>query len=205
MAHVLREYALIADGERGALIGPDGGISWLCFPRWDSPAVFAELLGGQGAYAVTPAGRSVWGGYYEPGSLIWRNRWVTSDFIVECRDALALPSSPDRAVLLRRIEARKGRARLDVSLDPRADYGRRRPDERDGRRARLGDIHALWTGRGSLELAEGESHDLVLVLQRGAPPEPVDADATWADTVREWRVRVPPLEGTVGARDARQA
>jgi len=44
--HVLREYSLIADGERGALIGPDGAISWLCAPRWDSPAVFGGLLGG---------------------------------------------------------------------------------------------------------------------------------------------------------------
>src|SRR3954447_1966629 len=177
MAHVLREYALIADGERGALIGPDGGISWLCFPRWDSPAVFADLLGGEGAYAVTPVGRSVWGGYYEPGSLIWRNRWVTADSIVECRDALALPSSADRAILLRRIEARKGRARLDVSLDPRSDYGRRIPDEREGRRARLGDNHRLGAGGGSLGLGGGESRDLVLVLQRSTPPAPVDADA----------------------------
>ena len=53
--HVLREYALIADGERGALIGPDGAIAWLCAPRWDSPAVFSGLLGGQGRYAVTPS------------------------------------------------------------------------------------------------------------------------------------------------------
>ena len=53
--HVLREYSLIADGERGALIGPDGAIAWLCAPRWDSPAVFGGLLGAPGGYAVTPA------------------------------------------------------------------------------------------------------------------------------------------------------
>jgi alpha,alpha-trehalase len=60
--HVLREYALIADGERGALIGPRGEVAWLCAPRWESDAVFAALLGGEGIYAVTPAGRFVWGG-----------------------------------------------------------------------------------------------------------------------------------------------
>ena len=32
--HVLREYALLADGRRGALLGPDGVVSWLCAPRW---------------------------------------------------------------------------------------------------------------------------------------------------------------------------
>src|SRR6266581_3782540 len=53
--HVLREYALIADGERGALIGPDGAIAWLCAPRWDSPATFSGLFGGCGTYGVTPA------------------------------------------------------------------------------------------------------------------------------------------------------
>jgi len=59
--HVLRDYALIADGERGALIGPDGAIAWLCAPRWDSPALFGELVGGHGVYAVTPATRGTSG------------------------------------------------------------------------------------------------------------------------------------------------
>ena len=31
---VLREYALLADGERGALIGPEGDLAWMCAPRW---------------------------------------------------------------------------------------------------------------------------------------------------------------------------
>jgi alpha,alpha-trehalase len=61
---VLREYALVADGERGALIGPDGSVAWLCVPRWDSPPVFSGLLGGPGRYTVTPADPwHVGGGY----------------------------------------------------------------------------------------------------------------------------------------------
>ena len=57
--HVLREYALIADGERGALIGPRGDLAWMCAPRWDSDAVFSSLLGQRReASAVTP-GRAV--------------------------------------------------------------------------------------------------------------------------------------------------
>jgi Trehalase-like, N-terminal len=68
---VLREYALVADGERGALIGPDGSVAWLCVPRWDSPPAFSGLLGGAGRYTVTPTDPwHVWGGYYENGSLI---------------------------------------------------------------------------------------------------------------------------------------
>ena len=40
--HTLREYALLADGERGAIVGPRGDLVWMCFPHWDSDAA---LLG----------------------------------------------------------------------------------------------------------------------------------------------------------------
>jgi alpha,alpha-trehalase len=75
--HVLRDYALLADGERGALVSPRGDIVWLCAPRWHSDAVLSSLIGGAGVYAVNPAHTFVWGGYYEEGSLIWRSRWIT--------------------------------------------------------------------------------------------------------------------------------
>jgi hypothetical protein len=122
--HVLREYALLTDGERGILVGPRGDFVWMCFPRWDSGAVFSSLIGGSGAYAVTPEDRCVWGGYYEPGSLIWRGRWITDDATIECREALALPTRPDRAVILRRVIARVGTARMKVVLNPREDFGK---------------------------------------------------------------------------------
>ena len=114
---VLREYAMLADGERGALIGPQGDVAWMCAPRWDSDAVFSNLIGGGGVYAITPTDvRSVWGGYYEPRTLIWRNRWITRHGIVECRQALAFPGDPDRVVLLRRLTGCRGTARLRVLL-----------------------------------------------------------------------------------------
>ncbi len=59
-------------------MGPRGDYRWMCFPRWDSDACFASLIGGQGIYSVTPRSRFVWGGYYEHG-LIWRSRWITDD------------------------------------------------------------------------------------------------------------------------------
>ena len=75
--HTLREYALLADGERGALIGPRGDVAWMCAPSWDDDAVFSSLIGGRGHFSVTPSGRFVWGGHYEDHGLIWRSRWVT--------------------------------------------------------------------------------------------------------------------------------
>jgi len=149
--HVLREYALIADGQRGALCGPHGELAWLCAPGWDDEAVLAGLIGGGGTYAVTPTDGFVWGGYYEPGSLIWRNRWTTNHTVVECREALAFPGDVHRAVILRRIEAIAGDVRLRVRLEVRAGYGRRsmhhvrRCD--DGRwLARTGGLAVRWSG-----------------------------------------------------------
>ncbi|WP_246835508.1 trehalase-like domain-containing protein, partial [Micromonospora sp. MH33] len=52
---VLRDYALLADGYRGALVGPGGDVAWLCAPGWSDAAVFSALLGGAGRFLVTPA------------------------------------------------------------------------------------------------------------------------------------------------------
>src|ERR1700734_3013834 len=89
---VLREYAFIADGYRGALIDSDGRLAWMCFPGWADPAVLAGLLGAGGEYQGVPATRAVPGGRYEPGSLIRHSRWVTEAGFIDSRDALASPS-----------------------------------------------------------------------------------------------------------------
>ena len=165
--HVLREYALIADGERGALIGPRGEIVWMCAPRWHSDAVFAALIGGDGACAVTPEGRFVWGGYYEPGTLIWRSRWITSDAIVECREALTFPGDTHQAVVLRSVIAREGTAKINVGLDPRASFTgpglqSLHQDELGHWHGRLGALHVRWApghrlrGRRRLRDAHGQ-------------------------------------------------
>jgi alpha,alpha-trehalase len=219
--HVLREYALIADGERGALIGPDGAISWLCAPRWDSPAVFSGLLGGHGRYAVTPSDPwHVWGGYYESGSLIWRSRWVGAAR-TECREALAMPAEPGRAVLLRRIEAIDGPARVHVVLDVRAGFGRSRMAELSRSAGcwtgRSGPIRFRWSGAVrarpgadglafTLSLPAGGHHDLVLELSdRPFDTAPPDADEAWAATQESWSTAVPGCEDLIATRDARHA
>jgi hypothetical protein len=219
--HVLREFSLIADGERGALVGPDGAISWLCAPRWDSPAVFSGLLGGPGRYAVTPADPwYVWGGYYESGTLIWRSRWVGGSR-TECREALAMPADPHRVVILRRIEALDGPARADVLLDVRAGFGRSRMTDLSRTRGRWtgrsGAIRFRWSGAArarpsddglalTVSLPEGGHHDLVLELSdrplNDAPPEAAEA---WAATEETWSAVVPDCADLVAVRDARHA
>ncbi len=230
--HVLREYALLADGQRGALVGPQGDIAWMCAPRWDSDAVFSSLIGGHGSYAVTPTGRFVWGGYYEDGSLIWCSRWITESGITECREALGFPGDPHRAVLLRRIIAVRGTAHVDVVLQPAAGFGRHHLGEchrdPDGRwRGILGDLRLRWTGgadaevrgggpsgpglrgpglRTTLTVPEGAHHDLVLEIGDTALGEqPPDPDRAWQTTETAWREAMPHLQDTVAPRDARHA
>jgi hypothetical protein len=226
--HALRDYALLADGERGALIGPRGDIAWLCAPRWESGSVFSTLIGGSGVYAVWPAGRFIWGGYYEPGSLIWHSRWVTDRHVItECREALAFPGDPHRLVVLRRIMAVKETARVEVVLQPRAGYDRRPlrqiKQEPDGSwTGRAGTLYLRWSGavdgatvrggaRGhrlaeALTVPAAAHADLVLELSDqpldGPPPDPDDA---WRSTENSWHEEVPEMAGMIAERDSRHA
>ena len=217
--HVLRDYALLADGERGALIGPRGDIAWMCAPRWDSGSVFSALIGGEGVYSVTPVERYVWGGRYEGTSMIWRSRWVTGSGVIECREALAFPAETDRLVLLRQLRAVDAPARATVTLHPRADYDRR-PMTRlhpggGSWHFRVGDLHGRWSaGPGArrtadgaaltldVRLAAGEQRDLVLELATSEladdRPDPHDL---WRRTEAAWDAAVPSLTNTLAPRD----
>lgn len=220
--HVLREYSVLADGYRGALCGPRGDIAWMCAPKWHDSAVFSALLGGAGVYAINPVEPCVWGGSYEPRTLIWRNRWITTSTVVECREALAYPGNPDRVVLLRRIEAAARTARVRVELDVRAGFGehamRELSQDDSGRwSGRSGDLALRWSGaaeavpdrygvlRCELEVPAGEHRDIVLELCRGSPGSPPDPVAAWRTTETAWRDSVPDLAEAAGVPDATHA
>ncbi|GAB1646722.1 glycoside hydrolase family 15 protein [Krasilnikovia sp. MM14-A1259] len=220
--HVLREYAFLADGRRGALIGPSGDITFLCVPDWHSSAVFAELVGGRGSYSIRPANdRFVWGGQYEPGSLIWTSHWVTTSGVIECDEALAYPGDARRAVLLRRVRAIDRDAVLEVVLDVRAGFGRtpatavRR--ERDGWSGRAGRLRWQWTGVprarpdgtgrlvARLRVPAGRHHDLTFVIGTGEDPPPVEPAAAWQATRQAWAAAGTGPRHCIAPRDARHA
>jgi hypothetical protein len=220
--HVLREYALLADGERGALVGPRGDVAWMCAPRWHSDAAFSTLIGGGGCYAVTPVDpRFVWGGYYEDGSLIWRSRWITSDGVIECREALAYPGDAGTAVLLRRVEATDVPARVRVQLDVRAGFGRHKMTHLEHGAAwtgRTGPLYLRWSGGGeakagpegrlelTLTVAPGERHDFVLELSdQPLAGEPVTADVAWDATEAAWERELPAFQASLAPRASRHS
>lgn len=221
--HVLREYALIADGERGALIGPRGDIVWMCAPHWDSDAVFSSLIGGEGSYAITPAGRFVWGGYYEDGSLIWHSRWVTDSGVIECREALSFRGRSNQVSILRQVIAVESDAHVRVTLDPRPGFGKHRAPHfkrgDDGRwTSESAGLQMRWQGAddaipnpdGSglildLTVRSGERHDFGFDIGTDGLDEPTDPDTAWQATEQSWRQAVPVLENSVAPADARHS
>jgi hypothetical protein len=227
--HVLREYALLADGERGALIGPRGDVAWMCAPGWSDGAVFSSLIGGQGTFAITPRGRFVWGGRYENGTLIWRSRWVTNDGIVECREALAYPGDPHCAILLRRIVAVRGPCCVDARIQPVATFGHNglRQLACDGHgtwRGRVGDLRMMLSGvpdahvfesvaapalTATITLDEGSHHDLILSLADRVGPDrhqpALNADRLWQITQAEWGSAAPTFDASIAPADARHS
>jgi GH15 family glucan-1,4-alpha-glucosidase len=221
-ARTLRDYAVLADGERGALLSPEGSIVWLCFPSWSSPPVFTSLLGMPGAYSIHPDGWHVWAGSYEPGTMIWRTRWTGRHGRLECRDALSFPGDTQRAVLLRRLTAVQGEWSARVGLQLAGDFGR----------APLRDLHVengAWVGRlpeGEMRWSGGEKarsddgrtlearvvmqagtyHDFVLELCTTAASDgPPDAERLWQQTEAAWHSAVPDFRSTIADRDVQQS
>jgi len=132
-----------------------------------------------------------------------------------------MPADPHRAVILRRIMAVDGPARVTVTLDVRAGFGRSPMTDlsktggcwtgRSGRlrfrwsgaaRARPGDDGLSFT----VTLPAGGQHDLVLELSdRALDAEPPDPDRTWAATEEAWSEVVPVCDDLAAPRDARHA
>ena len=80
MALRIEDYALIGDCKTAALVGLDGSIDWLCWPRFDSAACFAALLGSEdnGRWLIAPKGPTLAvKRRYRPGALVLETEFHT--------------------------------------------------------------------------------------------------------------------------------
>ena len=200
----IEAYGLVGDGRSAALIGRDGTLAWLCWPRFDSPACFASLLGSgeHGAWRLAldaPAVRAV--RYYRGDSLVLESCIATAEGEVLVTDALLV----DAAVptLARRVAGVAGRVAMRSVFAPRFGYGAQRPTvsplaDAGGIRAAAGDEGLVLRAPVPLEIAQdaactrfavraGEVVSFVLShAPDGATPPPLDAGAEIVATERFW-------------------
>ncbi len=124
MACRIEDYAIIGDCETAALVGRDGSIDWLCWPRFDSDACFAALLGTpeNGRWIIAPcdtAARVT--RRYRPNTLILETRFETEDGAATLIDFM--PLRDDSSNIIRLLVGERGTIRMRVELVIRFGYG----------------------------------------------------------------------------------
>src|SRR5262252_11081548 len=126
------DYALLSDCRSAALVSRDGSVDWLCFPRFDSPAVFSRVLDpGGGHFSLRPAGDFQASRAYAEQTMALETTFVTASGTAVLTDAMAVgrderghelgAGSP--GVLLRRLACTAGEVDIEVSYAPRPEYG----------------------------------------------------------------------------------
>lgn len=136
----IEDYAFLSDTQTGALVGRDGSVDWLCFPRFDSGACFAALLGDRenGRWSFTPKEEiSATRRRYRDGTLILETEIETATGAVRLIDFM--PPRGKNPDIVRIVEGLEGRVELKMELIIRFDYGRVVPWVRK----RNGDLEAI--------------------------------------------------------------
>jgi GH15 family glucan-1,4-alpha-glucosidase len=199
----IESYALLGDLQTAALVGTDGSIDWLCLPRFDSPACFAALLGGEdaGFWRLGPAGGGVCTRRrYRGDSLILETEWETDEGSVRVVDTM--PPRAEAPDVVRVVEGLTGRVPMRMALRLRFDYGRIVPWVRrvDGDLVAVAGPDAVWlstpatlegrdlTTYADFTVAAGERVPFVLThhpshLDR---PTPVDPERALSRTESFW-------------------
>ena len=120
----IEDYALIGDCEAAALVGRDGSIDWLCWPRFDSDACFAALLGWEehGRWRIAPRdAKTRVTRRYRGDSLILETRFETSEGAVLLVDFM--PFRTETPNIIRLVVGERGHVVMDTELVLRFGYG----------------------------------------------------------------------------------
>lgn len=199
----IEDHALIGDCRSAALVDRDGSVDWLCWPRFDSPACFAALLGtaDHGRWRIAPSDpiRRVRRAY-RGDTMVLETVFETATGSVAVIDLMAI----GQPALVRIVEGRAGMVPMRLDLTLRFEYGAIRPwvtrlHDGHGIHAIAGpdqivlrsDVGLVGVGmatearfsvaagqRVRFVMAHGESH--------GPPVTPPDADAALDETLAYW-------------------
>jgi GH15 family glucan-1,4-alpha-glucosidase len=205
MSAALEDYGMIGDCETAALVGRNGSIDWLCWPRFDSDACFAALLGTHehGRWLLAPASAiKNTCRRYRDHTLILETRFATDDGEVTVIDFM--PPRSGHSDLIRIVRGESGQVRMGMELTIRFDYGLSVPWI-----SSVGEslVHAIVgphlvviNGGAALTHTDGivkadftikRGQTIPFVIMHGAShdpaPLPVSASAALAQTERFWR------------------
>jgi GH15 family glucan-1,4-alpha-glucosidase len=201
---VIEDYGMIGDGETAALVSREGSIDWLCWPRFDSGACFAALLGTpqHGRWLITTAGRAV------TRTRRYRRHTLILETLIEQADGAVtvidfMPPRSGHSDIVRLVRGERGRVTMRLELVLRFDYGQRIPwvnHSPDGRWQAVGgpdrvtlDTPILTRGRDLTTIAEfevtaGSTIPFVLTYSPShtAAPGPIDPESALTHTEDYW-------------------
>jgi GH15 family glucan-1,4-alpha-glucosidase len=204
MASRVEDYAMIGDLGTSALVGRDGSIDWLCWPRFDSDACFAALLGTpeHGRWRIAPRDDAVKiTRRYQPNTLILETRFETDEGAAVLIDFM--PPRGLHSQLIRIVKGERGHVAFHSELVLRFAYGAIVPwvtrlDEMTLRGIAGPDMAVLRSTAkmrgenfktvGDFEVAAGEAVPFVLSFARShlPLPEPVDVEERLRATEEFW-------------------
>ncbi len=203
MAERIEDYALLGDLQTSALVGSSGSIDWLCFPRFDSGACFAALLGDEsnGRWLLAPTAGGTSARRYLDETLVLETTWTTETGVARVLDFM-----PPRGVdpdVVRLVEGISGTVDFTSELVIRFDYGRVVPWVRhvDGARIAVAGPDSLvlrtsaetrgenLTTISELTVTAGEHASFVLTWAPSYSdvPEAIDPRRALEDTITYWR------------------
>jgi GH15 family glucan-1,4-alpha-glucosidase len=120
----IEDYAFLSDTQTAALVGRNGSVDWLCFPRFDSASCFAALIGEpkNGRWLIAPSVDSAtvtrkYRGY----TLILETTFETKDGAVRLIDFM--PPRGTNPDIVRIVEGVRGKVAMRMELIIRFDYG----------------------------------------------------------------------------------
>jgi len=211
----IEDHAVVGDGRSAALVDRAGAVTWLAWPRFDSPSLCAAILdAARGGYLrIAPAGRAEGHRAYLDGTNVLVTRFETAGGVLRVVDFMALASEEElrgRAFpqheLLRIAECAGGEVEVVLEADLRPGYGaaRRRWQDRGVLGLRLERPTELVTlrstaplavgadgvARGRARLREGEAVVVSLAYDEEAPAVLPPLGGAWDSlrrTTREWR------------------
>jgi GH15 family glucan-1,4-alpha-glucosidase len=120
----IEDYGLVGDLQTAALVGRDGSVDWLCFPRFDSSSCFGALVGTpeNGRWLIAPAeGGAATARRYRDNTLVLESEWQTSTGRVRVIDFM--PPRGKAPDIVRIVEGLDGSVEMSTELAIRFDYG----------------------------------------------------------------------------------